>query len=349
MDGRNKRITLAQIALEAGVSRTTVSMALRNHPRVSADTCRRIQELAALRNFRPDPVLSAVAMKRAGHGRNPHGNTAFLSFRNPFSPTSSPPSGIFRLEYLGAREAAEKRGCHMDHFFIDDPNSCVSVERMLWHRGVSGVIFCQIFDREVISGVNWSRFSVVGADVGHITPPCHQVRFDWIRSVAMAWERAWLMGYRRIGLALLDEPGAVDIVDKFGSGSFDALRLAKPADRVPPGLFGLDDRECFFRWYREHRPDVVMGFTSTVRDWMTGGGLSVPRDSAFISLYLNGDYEGEDTAGIQGPNRDLGGRAFQLLETLMRSNERGFVEAPMIYMIPMIWRDGTSCPKKGSG
>jgi len=47
--------TLRSLAAEAGVSPLTVSLPLRNHPRISATTGERIQQLAELRGYTPDP------------------------------------------------------------------------------------------------------------------------------------------------------------------------------------------------------------------------------------------------------------------------------------------------------
>ena len=56
--------TLADIAREAGVHVTTVSLALRNHPRLPESTRLRLQNLAKLRGYTPDPWLPA---RRPGH------------------------------------------------------------------------------------------------------------------------------------------------------------------------------------------------------------------------------------------------------------------------------------------
>ncbi|MDQ8207924.1 LacI family DNA-binding transcriptional regulator [Coraliomargarita sp. SDUM461003] len=49
------RVSLKQIAEKAGVSRMTVSCALRNSPRVKAETAARIQAIADELGYAPDP------------------------------------------------------------------------------------------------------------------------------------------------------------------------------------------------------------------------------------------------------------------------------------------------------
>ena len=59
-----RRVTLADIAVRAEVHVTTVSLALRNHPRLPAQTRERIQELAKKMGYVPDPFLRALVAYR---------------------------------------------------------------------------------------------------------------------------------------------------------------------------------------------------------------------------------------------------------------------------------------------
>src|SRR3954467_7024054 len=59
-----RRVTLAVIAKKAGVHVTTVSLALRNHPRLPETTRQRIHALATQMGYRPDPMLRALVSYR---------------------------------------------------------------------------------------------------------------------------------------------------------------------------------------------------------------------------------------------------------------------------------------------
>ncbi|HEX9783767.1 MAG TPA: helix-turn-helix domain-containing protein [Opitutaceae bacterium] len=61
----NKRpVILADIARQAGVHVTTVSLALRNHPRLPECTRSRLQALAKEMGYAPDPALRALVAYR---------------------------------------------------------------------------------------------------------------------------------------------------------------------------------------------------------------------------------------------------------------------------------------------
>ena len=55
-----RRVTLADIAKRADVHVTTVSLAMRNHPRLPEETRKRIQALAEEMGYRPDPMMRAL-------------------------------------------------------------------------------------------------------------------------------------------------------------------------------------------------------------------------------------------------------------------------------------------------
>ena len=56
------RPTLLKVARAAGVSLTAASMALRNHPRIGAETRRRVQAMARKLGYKPDPHLSRLML-----------------------------------------------------------------------------------------------------------------------------------------------------------------------------------------------------------------------------------------------------------------------------------------------
>ena len=69
MDSENK-VTVRDIARECGVSATTVSLALRNHPRISKKTKEKVQAAARRMNYTGNPLVSAL-MTRLGQARKP--------------------------------------------------------------------------------------------------------------------------------------------------------------------------------------------------------------------------------------------------------------------------------------
>ena len=61
-----RRVTIADVAEAAGVSKTAVSFAFNNPGRLNADTASRIIEIAETLGYRPDPVARMLTQRRTG-------------------------------------------------------------------------------------------------------------------------------------------------------------------------------------------------------------------------------------------------------------------------------------------
>ncbi|MGC9335034.1 MAG: LacI family DNA-binding transcriptional regulator [Anaerolineae bacterium] len=61
-----EKLTIRQIAALAGVSRSTVSRVINDHPNVSPDTREQVLQVVADTGFRPDPIARSLSSRRAG-------------------------------------------------------------------------------------------------------------------------------------------------------------------------------------------------------------------------------------------------------------------------------------------
>jgi alanine racemase len=64
MEGTTRRVTIADVARVAGVSKAAVSFAFNTPERLSPETVTRIREVAASLDYRPDPVARMLAQRR---------------------------------------------------------------------------------------------------------------------------------------------------------------------------------------------------------------------------------------------------------------------------------------------
>ncbi|HEX8295693.1 MAG TPA: helix-turn-helix domain-containing protein, partial [Chthoniobacteraceae bacterium] len=63
------RVSLRDIARVLGISHATVSLALRDHPRISLGLRKKIQQTATEMQYRPDPMLAALASYKKSKGK----------------------------------------------------------------------------------------------------------------------------------------------------------------------------------------------------------------------------------------------------------------------------------------
>jgi len=76
------QVTIKDIAKELGISPSTVSRALKDHPDISADTKKAVQELALKWNYKPDPIALSLKSRKSKIIRcdHPRDGTLFLFY-----------------------------------------------------------------------------------------------------------------------------------------------------------------------------------------------------------------------------------------------------------------------------
>lgn len=338
------RPTLQDVAKLAGVGKATVSLALRNNPKISAATRARVVAAAEQLHYRPDPALARIAAHRWRTREHPSDLTvAFVTMDHPW--TKEEPLVDLRK---GATEQADKMGYKVEHFRLDDFPGPEQLARVLFHRGIRGVLVGPILRDDFAQRFPWETFVCVGCHIGYHHPPINVVIPDFHHAMVRAWREAVKAGYRRIGLAMLKELQAVDLFDKVSAALFCQERLNPELAAIPLRHFSLDDKTEFRAWMKEHRPDAVIGFNDSVYWWLHRESFRVPGDIGFISL---------DTESLNDPIRPvisgmnphyefIGETAIGQLDILLRTNQQGVPERPLIVQAPAIWVPGETLPVK---
>lgn len=168
-----RRTTIRDIARHLGLDQSTVSLALRHHPRISLATREKILRAADSLGYRPDPMLGALACYRRSHEAAPV--TAELGWINRWSPPERFHAfREFDAYWRGASAAAREAGYQLVDFqFGDAPLS--RLERMLRARGIAGIVIPPHHGaRNEWDEPDLARFAVVR--IGHsVRLPAHAV------------------------------------------------------------------------------------------------------------------------------------------------------------------------------
>lgn len=326
--------TLRDVARVCGYSTATVSMALRDNPRIPEATRGVIRAAADKLGYRSEPMLAALAAHR--WNRRPRSGVGTLA---------ALADGV--LEGRGGMsERAHAYGYGFEVFSIRDYSDPARLSHVLFSRGIVGLIVGQIFTPGFCAAFDWSRFVSVACSEGFERPPVHLIMPNHFRAVQECWDRAWQAGYRRIGLAIFDMPAAIDMHDRHAA--FLERQQLLPASQRLPVLsvkpWGQDPDAhaagiaATAAWLRRHRPEVVLGFNGVFRWVLAEAGARVPEDVAFISLWITTP----DTAarGLRLHVDDVGRRAVEWLDALLRAGERGLPPHPATMLIDMVWQDG---------
>lgn len=356
-----RRVTLSDIAAKAGVHVTTVSLAIRNNPRLPEETRTRIKDLAKEMGYAPDPLMQALVSYR-GHimkRRNPLTLAYVTNWKTCWGWKKVTAHPQF---YSGAEAAARTLGYNLEHFWMREPN--LTQERLgsiLYSRGINGLIIAS-HGREMGDALqlDWGRYAAVKIDYFPHEPALHNVTNNQCDIVRLAVKKVRAAGYKRIGFVM--HRGWDHAIDNMWTAGFLCEQQKTPShDQVPAHLFpelhpvdrwldeGKSDTvvpvEPFARWMEKFKPDVILSKGSFVLPVFEKLGLSIPRDLAFVDLFLE-DFSGKQ-AGVRQNHEAVGALAVELLATQIQCNKFGIPEIPTTTFVEGTWFDGASCPSVG--
>jgi DNA-binding LacI/PurR family transcriptional regulator len=329
--------TLRSLAKDLGLSRTTVSDALRGSPRVDPETAARVTTAAREAGYRRNPLAGALMSElRRSRGTAFRGVIAAVDFHEPARPESA---GRFHRElFAGAEARATELGFKLERFAVGLAGVTVArLDSILQSRGIHGLMLLPTWAEPDLSALDWSRFAGVYTDYIIERPALHSVCSDHYRSMLAALQRLRALGYRRPGLQVQrhhDER----LQYRWGA-AFRAFQETTPGiATVPPLVVEAFAEAEFAKWFRRHKPDVVLSHhTETIR-WMEACGADVPATHGFVAL--NVLMRTRPCAGLDLQPRLLGSRAVELLIAQLQRNETGIPESPSTTTIPAKWIDG---------
>ena len=337
----NKRPTLKDIAQDAGCTNATVSLALRGSPRISPETRARVREIALRLDYRPDPMLSALAAHR--WKRLPKSGGSTLAVIGDV------------LEGLeGMEERAAAYGYRLEKFRCADHPDPERLSQILYNRGIVGVLVGQIFTPGFSARFDWSRFIAVACSEGMERPPVNLVMPNHFRAVQEAWDRSRAAGSRRIGMMLFDIPAAIDMHDR-EAAFLDRQQTVPVRSRLPVLKLRSWRRKgsrpenndkishsaavnSVNAWMRSYKPDMILGFNNAFYWLLKDAGWSIPDQVGFTDLWVSKPSAG--SSGFYLFSDEVGRRAVEWLDSLLRIGERGLPVHPATMSVNLVWRDG---------
>ncbi len=339
----NRRVTQKDIALRLRLDKSTVSLALRNHPNIADSTREKVQSMAKQLGYRPDPALATLSRQRwAGHETGSGAALAYLI-------DSRMDNHVMHRRFLAAaRRRAEERGYLLRDFDLADYASIETASRVLHHRGIRGLLVPQFANTKGPSILDMpaDNFTVVCLDFGWIEVPFHIVAPDTFRATRLVWRKVIDRGYRRIGGAILShKPRAFDDAARLGASTVSQQEWLRPRDRIPLLTSDPRDRESFVRWLDRYDPDVVIGFISRVHEWILSTGRRVPEDIGFAALSVV-TTESPLLSGVQRQEANIGEVGVDALIAAMNENEWGWPALQRKLLVAPRWNEGVTLPDR---
>lgn len=328
---------LAAIAVEAGVSRMTVSRVLRNYPYVKAETRDRVHQAVERLQYRPNPMVSAfMTYVRSGENGRAAGTLAYLT--NSSRAGEWKRHNVYLRFFEGAQAWAQRRGYTLEEHWLRAPRmSSRRMSEILHARGICGLIVGPMPSSHGHLNLDWKKFCAVTIGYSLLRPNLPRASNNQYNSMLLALRELRRLGYRRIGMAMPADND--ERVRYLWSGAYLAYHHRYFGGlRLPPYLPAAWRRDTLLEWIREHRPEVIITTVSKVHGWLLEEGFRLPEDIGLVHLDLQSALL--PCAGIDQRPERVAGAAVDMCIELINHNEFGLRDEPRVTLLDGAWRPG---------
>lgn len=338
-----KRVTMSDIAGKAGVSKNTVSLALRNDAQIPDRTRMQIQKLANQMGYQRDPIVAHLMSQLRSGGTSSRKSTfALINANESKKAFSDHPTIPTYVE--GCRRRAGHLGYGLDSFWLHDPElNGERLNRILKARGIRGIILVGLMQQNQLPAAyapTWESYPCVVTGVRTRNPALSFACVDHHILALRAFEKALSLGYRRPGLVL--DPRIDELVEHRFTAGYRTGQQAVPRSRqlqpFHPTGENQKNRAAFRHWLEKEQPDVLFTLYNDVLDWLHELGLKIPEDMGLIQLEWRRNRP--EWAGMNQHNDMTGEAAVDMLISMIHSGERGVPEFPRATLIGPTWVDG---------
>ncbi len=323
MEQVGRRVTIADVAEKAGVSKTAVSFAFNNPDRLRATTATRILDIANELGYRPDPVARMLTQRRTGAIGVLTPQDLSVIFTNPFF-------GSFTAGIAGV---AEEHGYGLH--FISPLHG--SLSRAIHRAIVDGVVAIGLTDdHPEIDEIRRAGLPMVLVD-SDTTGQVASVDVDDEAGAALAATHLLELGHRDIAILAIEGPrdtrhGESNVVGRRLRGYRSTLQAAGievPPDDIEVGPASiLGGREAFRRvWASGRRPTGVLAMSDAMAIGVIAElhdlGVAIPGEVSVVGF---DDIELADSTNpplttVHQPVRGKGETAVRLLLEVIEGRE----------------------------
>lgn len=325
--------TMQQIAQAAGVSQAAVSMALRNHARISKATCKRIQGLAKEMGYRPDPLISTLMTQR--RTRNATSTQVCLAIISlwPDKSEAWENSEFYKPYREGIEQRAEALSYRTEIYPCDGSAKEVNcLLRILNVRGIQGIIFCQAHESITNIPFPLDSFASVLIGPGIREPNISRVDSALDYDIHLAWQRLLDAGRKRIGLVTHSIFTHKTRGAAMGAYLNLQRRLIDKDCLAPLELGKTDDLQSISEWIQATRPDAILTERADVAEELS-------RVYPQLDVVCFALSDGQAGRGIRVERKEIGMAAVDIVVAQLNQGERGIPAVPKRLLIEGHWQD----------
>ncbi|MBC9889272.1 MAG: LacI family DNA-binding transcriptional regulator [Opitutae bacterium] len=347
----NLRPSMRDIARRLNVSHATVSMALRNNPRISKARREEVHRIAKEIGYRPDPILSALVSYRQRKQAKPV--VSALAWINRWKdPRKLRGHKEFDSYWQGACAAAEVLGYRIEELVVDEDMKGRRLKDILFARGIQGLLIPphEADPYWVDLGLELDNFCVVRFGFSISDLRADMIGNDQMRSAELAVARIYQSGYRALGY-FSDELFDAKTDGNFRMGALRGLENHGGMARVEPLILtarmgeGDGDPKLLkhlMDWIDSNRLDSILTSDIALTGSLKQIGIRVPRDLG-LALTSVREVEGNHSGLDQNPFQ-IGQIAVQVLVDKINRSDNGEPEYCRRVLVEGHWVDGDTLP-----
>ncbi len=343
-------MNLRHLARLAQLSPSAVSLALRDSPKISAATRKRVQQLAQENGYVPDARV--VSMMRSLRQPKSHRQSACFGVISLY-PEERPwnNSRHLRRIYDGMERRAQELGYRLEPIWLYAPG-------MTFRR------FCSILDARAIEGLlsfgspnlnddfplELDHYAIVTQGLS-IRTRLHRVTSHFYNDTINVLRRMRNLGYRRLGLVVghYEDVRSSHAHISAYLGWHDRIYGFNQA--IPPLCLDGVEEKPLMDWLNAHKPDglVFVHTSDSLREFqriLTKNGITPPEP--FGVAVLSHVLEGTGWAGLQQNAFTMGAFAVELLASRIANQDFGFPKYPRIELVESEWVEGPTLKQVNS-
>ena len=332
---------MRELAVLAGCSQTAVSLALRNHPRISPVTRERILAVARKAGYTRDPLVSTLMTQlRTSRRARTIEKLALLTWWDKPGPQN--PRGLALHQGMHAR--AHHLGYELEEFWARAPRMTnVRLCRILHTRGIRGIVLGSMLHARGRVSLDWRHFAAAASGVTILKPGLHHAAHSSFHAMVLTLRNLKRLGYTRVGYVNVIEQDDMN-GNTWMSAYMGYQYRVRPHDIIPPLLTRDWDQKRLAEWIDRYKVEVVVSNMHQVLDLLRGIGLRVPTDIGFSSLDCLPSID--TCAGIDLLRGEIGAKTVDLVVEQLQNNEFGLPAVPKTVSIEGAWCEGNTLKKR---
>lgn len=336
------RTSMQEIAEAVGVSRMTVSRALRNDPKISVGTKTRVRKACETVGYQLDPRLSEL-MSHLRRTREPR-STETIAYLHllPEEPAGNPELNERRI-FNGCRSQALELGFQLDEFpWLPSDLSAKRLAGILESRGIRGAVLRITGALPKGVGELYSQIAIATPD--EVLTVFNRAVPDHFQGMSEVLKNLWEKGYRRIGFFYQDTVKDWAADQWMAAFSYRLTELnAFHGDSIKTDC--LKTPKLFLEWIRNFEPDAIISHlpASKVVELVRSAGIKIPKELGVATVSWHPDHP--DIAGVDQNLEHVGAASIDMIARQLTYNESGIPSFPKKMLISSSWKSGSSIRK----